>query len=78
MDNTFHIRPSSALADEVVEEIRAISPGIFVALRGEYFDGSEEVYGVFELHPDDHPSRYVWRYVLANDWLADYEERGQA
>ena len=73
MDNTFHIQPSSALASEVVEEIRAINPSAFIAVRGEVFDGVEQVYGVFELHPDDHPSRYLWRYTLAKDWLAAYE-----
>ena len=72
--DTFHIEPSSTLADEVVKEVRAISPDAFIAVRGEYFDG-QQVYGVFELHPDDHPSKYVWKYVLARDWLADYEER---
>ena len=77
MDNTFHIQPSSALADEVVAEIRAISPDVFIAIRGEMFDGKEGIYGVFELHPDDHPSRYLWRYTLAKDWLADYEENAK-
>jgi len=73
MDNTFHIKPSSALAGEVVEDVRAINPDVFVAIRGEMFDGKEGIYGVFELHPDDHPSRYSWSYMLAKDWLADYE-----
>ena len=77
MDNTFHIKPSSALADEVAAEIRAINPEVFVAIRGEMFDGKEGIYGVFELHPDDHPSRYLWRYTLAKDWLADYEENAK-
>jgi len=75
--DTFHIHPSSALASEVAAEIRAISPDVFIAIRGEMFDGKEGIYGVFELHPDDHPSRYLWRYTLAKDWLADYEENAK-
>ncbi|NDG33198.1 hypothetical protein EB118_24405 [bacterium] len=75
MDNTFHIAPTSELADEVAAEIRAINPEIFVAIRGEMFDGKEGIYGVFELHPDDHPSRYSWSYMLAKNWLAEYEEK---
>jgi len=77
MDNTFHIKPSSALADEVAAEIRTINPEVFVAVRGQIFDQVEQVYGVFELHPDDHPSRYSWSYMLAKNWLADYEEKTQ-
>ena len=77
MDNTFHIKPSSALADEVAAEIRTISPDVFIAIRGEMFDDKEGIYGVFELHPDDHPSRYLWRYTLAKDWLAAFEEKTQ-
>jgi len=73
--NTFHIKPSSALADKVVEDVRSIRPEVFVAVRGEVFDGVEEIYGVFELHPDDHPSRYMWVYMLAKDWLAEYKAR---
>ena len=77
MDNTFHIQPSSALAGEVVEDVRAISPDVFIAIRGEMFDGKEGIYGVFELHPDDHPSRYLWRYTLAKYWLAAFEGKTQ-
>ena len=69
--NTFHIQPSSALANEVVAEVREFPPDTFIAVRGEYFDG-EHVYGVFGLNPDEHPSRYMWKYVRASDWLADY------
>jgi len=72
--DTFHIDPTSGLALQAVTEVREFAPDAFIAVRGEVFDGVEEVYGVFELHPDEHPSKYVWKYVLARDWLADYDK----
>ena len=73
--DTFHIQPSSALADEVVAEVRGFAPDTFIAVRGEVFDGREEVYTVSECPDQQGTHRYMWKYVLARDWLADYEER---
>lgn len=73
--DTFHIDPTSALASEVVAEIREFAPDTFIAVRGEVFDGREEVYTVSACPDQQDTSKYIWRYVLARDWLADYETR---
>jgi hypothetical protein len=75
--NTFHISPSNPLAHDVVDEIRTFSPDTLVAIRGEtiYWDDEPEdvVYTVSE-HPDPGgDTDYVWTYVRAGDWLAEYD-----
>jgi len=72
---TFHIQPHSALAHEAADLVREFAPDTFVAIRGEIFDGVEEVYTVCGLDREDHPSRYEWKYVLAGEWLADYAKQ---
>ena len=72
---TFHIDPTSELAKKVVTKVRGFAPDTFIAVRGEVFDGREEVYTVSECPDQQGTHRYMWKYVLARDWLADYEER---
>ena len=72
---TFHIDPTSELAKEVVTEVRGFAPDTFIAVRGEVFDGREEVYTVSACPDQQGTHRYMWKYVRASDWLADYEER---
>lgn len=74
MDDTFHIHPSSPLAQEAAEEVARYEDDTFVAVRGQLFHDREIVFGVFALDKQDHPSRYIWRYYLAGDWLAEYEK----
>lgn len=73
--NTFHIQPSSELAKQAVTEVREFPPDTLIAVRGEVFDGVEEVYTVSACPDQQDPSRYMWKYVLARDWLADYEHK---
>lgn len=73
--NTFHIDPTSELAKQAVTEVREFAPDTFIAVRGEYFDGREEVYTVSACPDQQDTSRYMWKYVLAKDWLADYEHK---
>ena len=72
---TFHIDPKSLLALQAVTEVREFAPDTFIAVRGEVFDGREEVYTVSACPDQQDPSKYIWRYVLAKDWLSDYEHK---
>ena len=74
MDNTFNIDPTSPLAIQAAEQVRKIAEDTFVSVRGEWFHDHKILYGVFALEKGDHPSKYMWKYELAGDWLAEYEK----
>ena len=76
MDNTFNIDPTSPLAIQAAEEVARYEEDIWVAVRGQWFHDREILHGVFALAKGDHPSRYMWKYELAGDWLAEYDELG--
>lgn len=72
--NTFHIRPTDALAAEAVEEVRALAAeGVeYAAIRGETWGGHDHVYTVTPA-PEGSWAGYLWTYVSVSQWLAEYE-----
>lgn len=74
MMNTFHIGPTDALAPLVLDEVMAFAPDALVAIRGQVVDGEETVYTVSECPDPDHTWKYVWSYVEAGQWLAEYDK----
>ena len=73
--NTFTVALDSKIADEAFLEVKELPPETWVAVRGEVVDGVVYLYSVSTLDEQDHPSRYMWVYMLAKDWLAEYKAR---
>ena len=76
--NTFHISPRCPLATEAAEEVRAFDADTLIAIRGQdfdYGDGNivETLYTVSACQNQDDTSGYVWTYVRAGDWIAEFD-----
>lgn len=70
--NTFHINPRDPLACQVVDEVMAFDFDVLVAIRGREFNGEEAVYTVSPCPDQNNPDRYLWTYVRAGEWLAEF------
>jgi hypothetical protein len=76
--NTYHIRPTDRLAAQAVEEVRAFDADTMIAVRGQDFDYGdgdivETVYTVSACPNQDDTSGYCWTYVMAGDWMAEFD-----
>lgn len=70
--NTFHIDPDDPLAGQVINEIETFDPDILIAIRGQAVDGEDAVYTVSPCPDQNNPNRYLWTYVRAGEWLAEF------
>lgn len=66
------------MAVKAAEEVRAFDPDTLIAIRGQdidYGDGDivETVYTVSACPNQDNTDGYLWTYVRAGNWLAEFE-----
>lgn len=73
--NTFHIEPTDTLAAEAAEEVRSFSTDTLIAVRGCTFDDMDTVYTVSACPNQDDISSYIWTYVRAGDWIAEFDSK---
>ena len=76
--NTYHVLPTDPLAPQAASELRGLDPGLLVAVRGQVFDGQGALYTVSPCPDQGDTSKYEWTYVMARDWLAEFDSAWSA